>query len=329
MAVKQRTLGRTDLSCSEIGLGCWQLGGDWDPISDDFAEQILVSADSNNVTFWDTADVYGGGVSEKLVGAYNRDNPDSKRIIVTKAGRMPDLYPDGYTKEKLKAAIEASRERMQVNQLDLVQLHCIPFDVLKRGDVFDWLETFKADGLIRYYGASVETIAEAQFCLEHTNVASLQVIFNLLRQDMAEDVLPQAKQNGVGIIVRLGLASGLLSGKMTKDREFSAQDHRNYNKDGQMFNVGETFSGLPFETGLALAEQLYSVYGGAFTPVQLALRWLLDFDAVSTVITGASKPEQIATNAEVSQLPSLSDETHVLLRDFYRNQVRSHIRGEI
>lgn len=327
--VKQRSLGKSGLMTSEIGLGCWQLGGDWGPVSADRGRTILSAADAAGVTFWDTADVYGGGVSEQLIGDYAQAHPNADRVIVTKAGRTEELYGQGYTQDKLRAAIDASRRRLQVDTLAMVQLHCIPFAELQHGEIFRWLEGFKQEGLIAHYGASVETIEEALFCLNETGVASLQLIFNLLRQDMAEQVLPLAQAKGVGVIVRLGLASGLLAGKMTKDQRFTPQDHRTFNRDGAAFHVGETFSGLPFEQAIDLIEQLRPMVPAGLNMAQLALRWLLDHAAVSSVITGASSAEQIQRNAEASQLAPLSADTHKALADFYRLHVRAHIRGVI
>ena len=327
--VQHRPLGKTGYSVSEIGLGCWQLGGDWGVLQAGQAESVLQAASENSVTFWDTADVYGGGESERIVGDFNQKHPDSDRIIVTKAGRTPELYPDGYSRDRLKAAIEASRERLQVEQLDMVQLHCIPINEIKRGNVFEWLAEFKQAGLIRQFGASVETCDDARYCLENTEVASLQLIVNLLRQDMAESILPLAHQKEVGVIVRLGLASGLLSGKMTVDHEFAKEDHRNFNQDGDAFFVGETFAGLPYKTGVALANELKSLVPDGMTLAQMSLRWLLDQQGVSSVITGASRPEQIADNAAVSALPPLDNELHTHLSHFYHDRVRQHIRGEI
>lgn len=272
MTVKQRLLGNTGLKTSEVGLGCWQLGGDWGPVSREQANDILTAADTAGVTFWDTADVYGGGLSEETVGKFNQKHINLNRVIVTKAGRTPNLYPSGYSRSNLRGAIDDSRKRLQTDRLDLVQLHCVPFDELKRGKVFDWLEEFKSDGLIANYGASVENIEEAMYCLNSTNVASLQIIFNVLRQDMANEVLPLAQAKDVGIIVRLGLASGLLSGNMTTNQKFSSQDHRNYNRDGAAFNVGETFSGIPFEVGLGLVEKIKNEFVGELTLSELALR---------------------------------------------------------
>jgi aryl-alcohol dehydrogenase-like predicted oxidoreductase len=329
MTVKQRLLGKTGLSVSEIGLGAWQLGGDWGPITQFEANSILRAADHAGVSFWDTADVYGGGQSELFIGDFAQLHPNAKRVVATKAGRNAQLYPDGYTEAQLKDSIEASRDRLQVDSLDLIQLHCIPFAELQRGKVFEWLESFKQSGLIKHYGASVETVEEAEYCLNHTGVSSLQIIFNVLRQDMANSVLPQAEAAQVGIIVRLGLASGLLSGTMTKDRQFSEQDHRTYNRDGGAFHVGETFSGLPFEKGIELANQIKNEFAEPLTLAELSLRWLLDFTAVSSVITGASKPQQIERNAAVSNLTPLSKELHQNLSAFYQQQVRQHIRGVI
>ncbi len=329
MTVKQRPLGQSGLQVSEIGLGCWQLGGDWGPISQHEADAILHAADRSGVTFWDTADVYGGGQSETFIGDFMTAHPNPQRVVATKAGRSAQLYPNQYRREALRTSAEQSRDRLQVDRLDLLQLHCIPFEEMKRGEVFDWLEEMKSDGLIAHYGASVETVEEALYCLDHTQVASLQIIFNVLRQDMADAVLPAAESKGVGIIVRLGLASGLLSGRMTKDQTFTAQDHRHYNKDGAAFHVGETFSGLPFELGVDLADQLKQQYATQMSLADLSLRWLLDHTAVSSIITGASKAEQIQRNAEVSALPPLSKTMHEELSAFYRQNVRQHIRGTL
>ena len=327
--VKQRTLGKTGFQVSEIGLGCWQLGGDWGVVKPGQANEILTAAQDAGVTFWDTADVYGAGDSEKYVGDFNLHHADSQRVMVTKAGRTAELYPDHYQREPLKTAIERSRERLQVDSLDLLQLHCIPFAELKRGAVFEWLEEFRQQGLIKFYGASVETVEEALYCLDHTDVASLQIIFNLFRQDPGEQLLLQAAEANVGIIVRLGLASGLLTGKMSAATQFPPEDHRNFNRDGQSFNVGETFSGLPFTLGVELADQLKGYLPANMTLTQMALRWLLDYPTVSSIITGASSGEQIKANATVSSLPPLSPELHEQLAEFYRHKVRPHVRGAI
>jgi aryl-alcohol dehydrogenase-like predicted oxidoreductase len=327
--MKQRLLGKTGLMVSEIGLGAWQLGGDWGPVTQEEANSILAAADTAGVRFWDTADVYGNGQSEDFIGQYQVANQSGNRVIVSKVGRNSELYPDGYTQEKVRASIERSRDRLQVDSIDLIQLHCIPFAEIQRGQIFEWLHKMQQDGLIKHYGASVETQEEAIYCMENTQVASLQIILNVLRQDMINEVLPMALEKQVGIIVRLGLASGLLSGSMQKDRQFTQQDHRSYNRDGAAFHVGETFSGLPFELGVDLADQIKAQYAGELTLAEMSLRWLLDFEAVSSIITGASKPAQIERNAAVSALPKLPQELHQQLTDFYQAQVRPHIRGVI
>lgn len=326
---KQRTLGKTGYKVSEIGLGCWQLGGDWGALAEGQAESVLQAASDEGVNFWDTADVYGGGASEQIIGHFHQAHPDAKRIIVTKAGRGGDLYPESYTKAGLQKAIDASRKRLNMEQLDLVQLHCIPIEMIKKAEIFDWLEDFQQQGLIRHYGASVETLEDALHCINNTGVASLQLICNLLRQDMTETVIPKAKEANIGVIIRLGLASGLLSGKMQKDQVFASEDHRSYNQDGAAFFVGETFAGLPYNTGVELAEQLKALCPPELTLPQLALRWLLDQPGVSSVITGASRPDQIAANAAASQLAPLPASVHKALADFYYKEVRHLIRGAI
>lgn len=325
--MKARTLGKTGYSVSEIGLGCWQLGGDFGALPKGGANAILEAAAFNTISLWDTADVYGGGESERLIGAFNQKHPDPTRVIITKAGRDGSLYPDGYTRDNLKASINASRERLQVDSLDLVQLHCIPFEEIKRGQVFEWLNEFKQEGLIKHYGTSVETVEEAEYCIDHTEVASLQIILNVLRQEMTKTVLPKAEAKNVGIIVRLGLSSGLLSGKMTADHVFADDDLRYINRDGDAFYVGETFSGIPFKKGVELADGLKPLCPEGMTLADMSLRWLLDHSAVSTVITGASRPDQVARNARVSKLPPLSEDLHKQLADYYTYQCRQHIRG--
>ena len=324
--MKLRTLGKSGYQVSEMGIGCWQLGNDFGPVEDQLAEKILHQADSEGINFWDTADVYGGGVSESRIGSHTQTHPQS-RIIATKVGRDGALYPEGYTKEKVKTNIEGSLRRLRVESLDLVQLHCVPTEVLKAGDLLAWMEDFQQQGLIRNFGVSVETIDEALFAVQHPKITSIQTIFNVFRQDHITALFPQAIENNVGIIVRLPLASGVLSGKMTKDHVFAESDHRNYNKDGAMFSVGETFSGVPFETAVELADQLKNFVPKGMNLAQMAMRWILDQEAVSTVITGASKVSQVIENAAVSALPPLPSELTQLLNDFYFNEVKSHIRG--
>lgn len=322
-----RPFGPDRMAVSEIGLGCWQLGGaDWGHIDERRAFDILNAAADAGITFLDTADVYGMGRSEALIGRFLKQRREPF-FVATKLGRTPDLYPETYTEAGLRRATEASLERLGVEALDLTQLHCVPPDVLERGDIFDWLETLRRAGKIKRYGASVESMDEAAVCLAQPGLYSLQIIFNVFRQKPAQTLFADAQRKGVGIIVRLPLASGLLGGRMTPAQTFPESDHRHYNREGQSFNVGETFAGLPFEKGVALAEALRPLVPSGMTMADMAQRWILDHSAVSTVITGTSKPEQASANARVSDLPPLSAELHTALRELYTAEVRSHIRG--
>jgi len=325
--MKTRPLGPAQTSVSEIGLGCWQIGGaDWGDLDDQRAFDILNRAADAGITFLDTADVYGLGRSEKLIGRFLKQRKE-KFFVATKLGRMSDLYPDKYTEAGVRAATETSLKRLGVEVLDLTQLHCVPPQVLQRGDIFDWLRQLQREGKIKNFGASVESMDEAKVCLAQAGLCSLQIIFNLFRQKPIHTLFAEAKQQRVGIIVRLPLASGLLSGRMTMAQKFPSNDHRNYNRDGQHFNVGETFAGLPFAKGVELADALKPFVPAGMTMADLAQRWILDHDAVSTVITGASKPEQAPANARVSSLPKLSAELHAQLAEFYQREVAAHIRG--
>jgi len=247
--MNKRSFGKTHTQVSEIGLGCWQLGGaDWGNLDDQRAFDILEAAADSGITFLDTADVYGNGRSETLIGKFLK-RQSKKFFIATKLGRRSDLYPDKYTEAGVRAATEASLRRLGVEALDLTQLHCVPPQVLQRGEIFDWLRALQREGKIINFGASVESMDEAKVCLAQEGLCSLQIIFNLFRQKPARAIFAEAQQKRVGIIVRLPLASGLLAGKMTKTQQFAATDHRTYNRDGAAFNVGETFAGLPFEKG--------------------------------------------------------------------------------
>ncbi len=323
-----RRLGTNGFEVSEVGLGCWQLGPDWGKsMGSEEGHAILQQAVDRGVRFFDTADVYGAGKSESIIGEFLRQC-DLPIRVATKFGRSGEVYPDAYSEAAMRKSVEGSLERLGVDALDLLQLHCIPVEVMRQGDVFTWLQRLQDEGLIRHFGASVETVEEGLICLEQEGLISLQVIFNIFRQKLVSELLPQAKAKGVGIIVRLPLASGLLAGKFTKETTFEKNDHRNYNRDGAAFNVGETFAGLPFEKGVELADTLKQSYlPDSMTMVQFALRWILDHDAVSTIIPGASSPAQARSNAEVADLPPLPAALHGKLTDFYRNEVHDHIRG--
>jgi len=321
-----RTFGRDDIRVSEVGLGCWQIGGNWGEVSDATAESILQASIANGVTFLDTADVYGEGRSERTIGNFLKKAPEEV-FVATKVGRL-GLYPDNYNYDSIRVGIEASLERLQTDRLDLVQLHCIPHEVLKRGEVFTWLDQLVGEGLIARYGASVESMEEARTCMEKANsLYSLQIIFNLFRQKPAEVLLDDAAAKKIAIIARVPLASGLLSGKMSAGQDFEADDHRLFNRDGAAFNVGETFAGLPYEKGLELVESVREILPTEGTMAQQSLRWILDHPAVSVVIPGASKIQQANDNASASEFPPLSREVHNKLKLLYADQVKAHIRG--
>lgn len=324
--MKKRRLGKTGFEVSEIGLGCWQLGGDFGPVGDDTATAILDAANAAGVTFWDTADVYGDGLSESRIGRHAKG---AGVHVVTKLGRGSGLYPDHYSKDGIRRSLEGSAERLGVTALDLAQLHCVPTAVLQDGAIFGWMDELKAEGLIRHWGASVETIEEGLLCLEQPGLATLQIIFNLFRQDAAEALLPMAAEKDVGIIVRLPLASGLLSGKYDKDTRFDATDHRNYNADGQAFSVGETFGGIEFARGIELVNELRGLAPSGMPMSQFALRWILDHPQVSSVIAGVSKPEQLADNVAASEQNSLFPALMGQLMAWYKKEVKPEIRGGV
>lgn len=299
---------------------------EWGVVSEKEAARILETSYEQGVTFYDTADVYGMGRSETLIGKFLKQHPD-RLFVATKLGRTPDLYPNGYTRARVQNCIEGSLKRLAVESLDLVQLHCVPPEVIRDGEICEWLRILRQEGKIKHFGASVETMAEAKACMEYKDIYSLQIIFNLFRQKALEEVLPLAIQKNIGIIVRLPLNSGLLSGKMNVATQFGEKDHRTFNRDGKAFYVGETFGGLPYTQGLELIEQLRSYVPHQLSMAQFALKWCLDQPGVSTIIPGATRVEQARTNAAISAMPSLGVEVHKSLRNFYQEQVESHIRG--
>lgn len=322
-----RTLGKTGYAVSEIGLGLWQLGGDFGPVGEETATEILKTARSLDVNFWDTADVYGAGLSESRVGAFK----DKKGVfIATKLGRGPQFEGmTRYTKARVKESLAGSIERLGVETLDLAQLHCIPIAVLRDGEIFTWLDDMRTAGMIRHWGASVQTVEEGMLALRSEHCAALQTIFNLFRQDAIDTLFPAAQKANVGIIVRLPLASGLLSGKMSADTVFTAQDHRSYNRDGQAFYVGETFSGLPFDKGVQFADEIKAWLPKGMSLPHLALRWILDQKAVSTIIAGVTKPSQLTDNVAAGRMDPLEPKLVEKLKDFYIEKVRPAVRGGI
>jgi len=328
--MRTRLFGRSDAVVSEVGLGTWQLGGtEWGDVSDEQALSTLRAAAEMGVTFLDTADIYGLGRSELLIGRFLRERADRDSFFVaTKLGQHPQPgWPENFTRATIFQHTEDSLRRLGLGALDLTQTHCIPLEVMRRGEVFAHLRELQRQGKIKAFGASVESMEEALVCLEQEGLASLQIIFNVFRQKPSDVLFDRAQEKGVALIVRLPLASGLLSGKMTKDSIFAPSDHRTFNRDGARFNVGETFAGLPFEKGVELADALKPLVPQGATMAQFALRWCLDFAAVTTVIPGAKRPEQARANAAASSLPPLSQALHEQLRRFYGDEVAPYIRG--
>lgn len=323
--MKTRMFGKTGWQIGEVGLGTWQLGGDWGNVDAGSAKKLLATAVDNGVTFFDTADVYGGGKSEEIIGGFLAGCKEQV-FVATKLGRLAG-YPDGYSLPLFRECVENSARRLKRDVIDLVQLHCIPERHLLSGEVFDWLRELVVEGKIRAYGASVETIDEAKICLNQPDIASLQIIFNIFRQKPAGELFSLAKKNRTAVIIRLPLASGLLSGKMDASTSFLPSDHRSYNKDGKAFSAGETFSGLEFEYGLACVDKVRNIIPAHLPLSQAALRYILDHDTVSVVIPGASKPEQVLSNCAASGAAPLDKTVHVSLRKLYDEEIDGKIRG--
>ena len=322
-----RAFAKNGSSVSEIGLGCWQLGGNWGHVDDETALSILSTSYDAGVTFFDTADVYGEGRSERIIGRFLKSIDGDAPFVATKVGRG-DVYPDAYTKTAIRSRIEDSLKRLDVEALDLVQTHCVPPEVMRSGEVYEWLGQLVAEGKIRQFGASVESVAEADMLLENCpGLYSLQIIFNLFRQKPIDSIFAKAKRKQVGIIARVPLASGVLSGKFGAKTVFGENDHRNFNRDGKKFNVGETFAGVPFEKGVELADRLGSMAPEGMSLAQMALRWILDFDAVTTVIPGATRVDQAEGNARVSDLPVLGESLHADLKALYGSEIEALVRG--
>jgi aryl-alcohol dehydrogenase-like predicted oxidoreductase len=327
--MRYRVAPRLHTSFSEVGLGCWQLGADaWGDLSEHQALDILTAAVENGVTFFDTADVYGNGRSESIIGKFLMTLPDEGKalFIATKLGRLCG-YPDQYSYDVFKECAVASCQRLGRESIDLMQLHCVPTERLREGEVFEWLRKLKKEGLVRHFGASVESMEEARLCLEQAEVDSLQIIFNVFRQKPIDELFDAAKAKGVAIIVRLPLASGLLSGRFTKDTVFADGDHRTFNRNGEHFNVGETFAGLPFEKGVEMADRLKAWVPPELSMAEWALRWILDYDAVTTVIPGATRVAQVQSNTRPSDLAPLDRGVHEELARIYREEIAPHIRG--
>jgi aryl-alcohol dehydrogenase-like predicted oxidoreductase len=314
---------------SEIGLGTWQLGiSDWGTINEDEALNILNAFVAGGGNFIDTADVYGMGISEKTIGRFLKQT-DKKLFVATKLGRRSDGdagWPQNFTYNGMRRHVESSLTNLGQSTLFLEQLHCIPTEELKSGTVFDHLRTLQQEGLIQHWGASVETSEEALLCLQQEGLASLQIIFNLFRQHVAEEIFSIAAEKGVALIVRVPLASGLLTGKFTDKTFFAPTDHRNFNANGDAFNAGETFSGIEFNQGVQFSKEMQAILPEG-PMAQSALRWILDHPEVTTVIPGASSVAQVQSNLSASNLPSLPSETHAKLNVLYDEKIKPQIRG--
>jgi aryl-alcohol dehydrogenase-like predicted oxidoreductase len=318
-----RALGRTGWNVSEISFGAWAIGGAWGQVSDEDSMAALHQAIDCGVNFIDTADVYGDGRSERLIARLKKERKDKEIIVATKAGRrLPQQTVEGYSRENLSAWINDSLRNLSTDGLDLVQLHCPPTALYSRAEVFGILDDLVAAGKIRYYGVSVQTIEEALKAIEFPNVQTVQIIFNCFRQRPAEIFFAQAKEKKVGILARVPLASGLLTGKLRRDSTFPADDHRNFNRSGGSFDVGETFSGVDYEVGLAAVEEIRKLVPAGASMSQFALRWILMFDAVTCAIPGGKRAEQVADNCHASDLPALTPETMAAIRRIYDEKIK-------
>ena len=321
--MEQRTIYRLGRSVSVVGLGTWQLGADWGSVSPDDARATLETAIEQGVTFFDTADVYGDGRSERFCGELHADHPEV--FIATKMGRRVEQLTENYNGSAFLAWNDRSRANLGIETLDLVQLHCPPDGVYENDAVFDALDEMVAAGRIRAYGVSVESCAQALSAIARPHVATVQIILNCFRLKPLEQVLPAAGEAGVGIIARVPLASGLLSGRYDEHTVFGPDDHRNFNRHGESFDVGETFAGVPYEVGLAAVRELSSLLDPGQTLAQFALRWVIDQPGVSTVIPGARGPEQVRANAACASLAPLHADQLAGVRDVYDRLLRSHV----
>ncbi|WP_128429627.1 aldo/keto reductase [Streptomyces cyaneus] len=323
----ERVIGRSGQQASVVGLGTWQLGADWGDVDDKEALAVLEAAVESGVTFFDTADVYGDGRSEQTIATFLRGRPELDIFVATKMGRRVDQIPENYVLDNFRTWNDRSRRNLGVDRLDLVQLHCPPTPVYSTDEVFDALDTLVEEERIAHYGVSVETCEEALTAIARPGVASVQIILNPFRMKPLREVLPAAEQAGVGIIARVPLASGLLSGKYTKDTVFPANDHRTYNRHGESFDQGETFSGVDYESGVEAAVEFAGLAPEGFTPAQLALRWIIQQPGVTTVIPGARSPEQARANAAAAALPELSDTTLAAIEDLYDRRIKDQVEN--
>lgn len=324
--MQERKLGRTGVAVSEIGFGAWAIGGAWGDVSMEDAKAALHAALDQGCSFIDTADVYGDGRSEQIIAEVLAERGGERPFVATKAGRrLAPHVADGYTKANLSAFVERSLRNLRVDCLDLVQLHCPPPSVYYRPEVFQAMDELVAEGKIRHYGVSVEKVEEALKAIEYPNVATVQIIYNIFRQRPATLFFDQAKKRDIGVIVRVPLASGLLTGKMSETTAFAADDHRAFNRNGEAFDKGETFAGVPYPLALEAVEHIRKLLPEGASMAQFALRWILMEENVSTVIPGARNARQAMANTEASRLAPLSPEVMSELRALYREMIAPHV----
>jgi aryl-alcohol dehydrogenase-like predicted oxidoreductase len=320
--VELRELGTTGWRVSPVSFGSWAIGGSWGNVDESDSLGALHRAVDLGVNFFDTADVYGDGHSERLLARLKRDRSE-EIIIATKAGRRLNPHvAAGYTAENLNAFVDRSLKNLQAETLDLLQLHCPPTATYYRPELFDALDGLVRQGKIRYYGVSVEKVEEALKAIEYPNVRTVQIIFNIFRQRPSDLFFGEAHKRKVGILARVPLSSGLLTGKLTAQSQFEPEDHRNFNRYGESFDRGETFSGVDYETGLQAVEELRALLPAGVTMAQFALRWILMFEAVTCAIPGAKRPAQVDENVRAGELPPLSDETMRAVRQLYEKRIR-------
>ncbi|RQG99925.1 aldo/keto reductase [Natrarchaeobius oligotrophus] len=323
--MNHRRLGSTGREVSDVGLGTWNVGGDWGDVSDETGREVVRTALEAGVTFVDTADVYGDGRSERHIG-HVLDERDDDAFVATKAGRRLDPHEaDGYEYDRLAPFVDRSRENLGQETIDLLQLHCPPTEAYYQPSTFEALERLEAKGKIDHAGVSVERVEEALKAIEYDVVETVQIIFNPFRQRPADLFFDRARREDVGVIVRVPYASGLLTGALERDQTFPEDDHRNFNRDGEAFDVGETFAGVPYETGHDAVDALEPFVPEELSLAEFTLRWILDHEAVSTVIPGTTTPEHVRTNAAVSELDPLSNRVHGAVRDVYEEYVYEHV----
>lgn len=321
--MKYRILGKTKFKISELSLGTWQLGGKWgDKFDNSIADQILNDAIDSGINFIDTADVYNNGLSEMAIGKFLKTR--SERIYVaSKCGRRINPHiNESYQPEILKEHIESTLLRLKLERLDLIQLHCPPPEVYNRPEIFGMFEDLKREGKILNLGVSVERLNEALKSMEYDNVTTIQVVFNMFRPEASDFLFQEAAKRNIGIIVRIPLASGLLTGKFSKETQFGPEDHRNFNRDGAAFDKGETFSGIDYETGIEAVEELKKVFPGNENLAPIALRWVLMHNEVSSVIPGASRPDQVGSNLNALDIPPISKEQMEQVRTIYESRIK-------